>query len=125
MEQGFRIKVWDAYRPQKSHEILYEKTKDGYYFMDPKIGSNHTRGASVDVTLVDAEGKEVNMPSRFDEMSRKAHRTYELASPEQKKNALLLEKAMEQAGFIPLENEWWHFDDTEYKSYDFIPELFM
>jgi poly-gamma-glutamate synthesis protein (capsule biosynthesis protein) len=123
MEQGYRIKVWDAYRPQKSHDILFETTKNSYYFMDSKIGSNHTRGASVDVTLVDAEGRELDMPSGFDEMSKKAHRTYELASPEQKKNALILENAMKEAGFIPLENEWWHFDDKEYKSYDFIPEL--
>ena len=123
MEQGYRIKVWDAYRPQKSHEILFEAAKNSYYFMDAKIGSNHTRGASVDVTLVDAQSKEVDMPSGFDEMSKKAHRTYELASPEQKKNALILENAMKDAGFIPLENEWWHFDDTEYKSYDFMPEL--
>ncbi len=123
MEQGYRIKVWDAYRPQRSHEILFESAKNSYYFMDAKIGSNHTRGASVDVTLVDAQGNEVDMPSGFDEMSKKAHRTYELATPEQKKNALILENAMKQAGFIPLENEWWHFDDTEFKSYDLLPEL--
>ncbi len=123
MEQGYRIKVWDAYRSQKSHEILFETTKNSYYFMDTKIGSNHTRGAAVDVTLVDGEGNEVDMPSKFDEMSKKAHRTYELATPEQKKNALLLENAMKKAGFIPLQNEWWHFDDSEYKGYDFVASL--
>lgn len=123
MEQGYRIKVWDAYRSQKSQEILFESTKNSYYFMDSKIGSNHTRGCAVDVTLVDAEGREVDMPSKFDEMSRKAHRTYELATPEQKKNALVLEDAMKEAGFLPLENEWWHFDDSEYKSYAFVPDL--
>jgi D-alanyl-D-alanine dipeptidase/poly-gamma-glutamate capsule biosynthesis protein CapA/YwtB (metallophosphatase superfamily) len=123
MEQGYRIKVWDAYRPQKSHEILFETAKNSYYFMDPKIGSNHTRGASVDVTLVDEKGNEVDMPSGFDDMSEKAHRTYKLASSEQKKNAVILEDAMKKAGFIPLENEWWHFDDSEYKNYDFLAEL--
>jgi len=123
MKQGYRIKVWDAYRPEKAQETLYKTAKNGYYFIDPRIGSNHTRGAAVDVTLVDSEGNELDMPSKFDEMSEKAHRTYKLATDEQKKNALILENAMKQAGFIPLENEWWHFDDSEYKSYDFIASL--
>jgi len=123
MQQGYRIKVWDAYRPEKAQKTLYEKAKSNYYFIDPRIGSNHTRGAAVDVTLVDADGKELDMPSKFDEMSEKAHRTYKHATAEQKKNALILENAMKQAGFIPLENEWWHFDDSDYESYDFISSL--
>src|SRR5690606_7701247 len=86
MEQGYRIKVWDAYRSEKNHRLLHETAKNSYYFIDPRIGSNHTRGAAVDVTLVDAEGNEVDMPSSFDEMSQKAHRDYKLASAEQKKN---------------------------------------
>lgn len=123
MEQGYRIKVWDAYRSEKDHRRLHEVAKNSYYFIDPKIGSNHTRGAAVDVTLVDMDGNELDMPSKYDEMSEKAHRTYKHASPEQKRNALILENAMKEAGFIPLENEWWHFDDSEYRSYGFLPSL--
>ncbi|HPP36898.1 MAG TPA: M15 family metallopeptidase, partial [Clostridiales bacterium] len=123
MNQGYRIKVWDAYRSEEDHRILHDTAKNSYYFIDPKIGSNHTRGAAVDVTLVDIDGNELDMPSRFDEMSEKAHRTYKLATPEQKRNAMILEKAMKDAGFIPLENEWWHFDDSECKSYEFLPSL--
>jgi D-alanyl-D-alanine dipeptidase len=122
MEHGFRIKVWDAYRQQKYHQELYESAENKYYFMDPKIGSNHTRGAAVDVTLVDRDGKEADMPSGFDEMSEKAHRTYKHATPEQKKNALLLENIMKECGFIPLQKEWWHFDDSEWRTYDLLPE---
>ncbi|HPV00905.1 MAG TPA: CapA family protein [Clostridiales bacterium] len=123
MRQGYRIKVWDAYRSEKDHGLLHKIARNSYYFIDPKIGSNHTRGAAVDVTLVDMEGNELDMPSKFDEMSEKAHRTYKYATPEQKRNALILENAMKDAGFIPLENEWWHFDDSEYRSYDFLPSL--
>ncbi|NMA34558.1 MAG: hypothetical protein GX940_08430 [Clostridiaceae bacterium] len=123
MKQGYRIKVWDAYRSEEDHSLLFEAAKNNYYFLDPRIGSNHTRGAAVDVTLVDAEGNELDMPSKYDEMSEKAHRTYRLATPEQKRNALILENAMKEAGFIPLENEWWHFDDSEYRSYEFLPSL--
>lgn len=121
MEHGYRIKVWDAYREQKYQQILYDSAEDKYYFMDPKIGSNHTRGSAVDVTLVDADGVELDMPSGFDEMSEKAHRTYVNATPEQKENALLLENAMKSSGFIPIQKEWWHFDDSEYKSYNLLP----
>lgn len=122
LKQGYSIKVWDAYRAQKHQQLLYDNAANKYYFMDPKIGSNHTRGAAVDVTLVAADGKEADMPSGFDEMSAKAHRTYTQATQEQKKNALLLENAMKSSGFIPLRKEWWHFDDTEYKSYDLIKD---
>ena len=119
LKQGYRIKIWDAYRAQKYQQILYDSATDRYYFMDPKIGSNHTRGSAVDITLVNAEGDEVDMPSGFDEMSTKAARTYTKATPEQKKNALLLENAMKSSGFIPLQKEWWHFDDTD-KSYSLL-----
>jgi D-alanyl-D-alanine dipeptidase len=120
MKQGYRLKVWDAYRPQKAQEILYEFAKN--VFLDPKIGSVHTRGGAVDVTLVDADGNELDMPSGHDDPTRKAYRTYEEATPEQKRNALILENAMKESGFIPLKTEWWHFDDSDYKSYKLLPD---
>lgn len=122
MEQGYSIRIWDAYRAQKHQQILHDSAEDKYYFMDPKIGSNHTRGSAVDVTLVNEDGEEADMPSIFDEMSVKADRNYSDVTPEQKKNALLLENAMKKSGFIPLQKEWWHFDDSEYKSYQLLPE---
>jgi len=122
MKQGYRLKVWDAYRPQWAQEILYKSAENKSVFADPKTGSVHTRGAAVDVTLVDAEGNELDMPSGHDDMTKKAWRTYEEATPEQRKNALILENAMKEAGFIPLKTEWWHFDDSEYKLYGMIPD---
>ncbi len=117
-EQGYKIKVWDAYRAQKYQQFLYDNAPDKSVFMDPKKGSsNHTRGAAVDCTLVTSDGREVDMPTDFDDGSLKAYRTYDKCTEEQKKNALILENAMKSVGFIPLKNEWWHFDDTEYKSY--------
>ena len=122
LKKGCRIKIWDAYRAQKYQQILYDNAANKYYFMDPKIGSVHTRGSAVDITLVNSDGEELDMPSGFDEMSTKAARTYTKATPEQKKNALLLENAMKSCGFIPLQKEWWHFEDTEYKSYDLLKD---
>lgn len=120
LKQGYRIKVWDAYRAQKYQQILYNKATDKSYFMDPKIGSVHTRGSAVDITLVNDKGEELDMPSGFDEQSTKASRSYARATSEQKKNALILENAMKSCGFLPLQTEWWHFDDSEYKSYSLL-----
>lgn len=121
-EKGYRIKVWDAYRPAAVQQKLWDAATDKTYFADPKKGSNHTRGCSVDITLTDMNGVELDMPSGFDEMSIKAGRTYPYATAEQKNNALLLEKAMLEAGFKSIKSEWWHFDDSDYKLYDLIPE---
>ncbi len=121
LKQGFRIKVWDAYRSRKDHQLLYDNAPNKSVFMDPKKApSNHTRGAAVDCTLVTADGKEVEMPSDFDDGTVLAKRTYEKCTAAQKKNALILENAMKSSGFKPLSNEWWHFDDTEYKSYPML-----
>lgn len=121
MKQGYMIKVWDAYRSQKDHQLLYDNAPDKSVFMDPKKApSNHTRGAAVDCTLVTLDGKDVDMPSDFDDGTALAYRTYEKCTAAQKKNALLLQNTMKSAGFIPIPKEWWHFDDTDYKSYPAI-----
>lgn len=122
LKQGYRIKVWDGYRAQKYHQFLYDNAPDKSVFMKPGTGSNHTRGAAVDCTLVTPDGREVDMPSDFDDGSALALREYAKCTKEQKKNALLLENAMKSSGFIPLSNEWWHFDDSEYKSYEMLEE---
>lgn len=122
MKQGYMIKVWDAYRSQKDHQLLYDNAPNKSVFMDPrKAPSNHTRGAAVDCTLVTLDGKAVDMPSDFDDGTARAYRTYEKCTAAQKKNALILENAMKSVGFIPIPNEWWHFDDSEYKSYPVLP----
>lgn len=124
LKQGYMIKVWDAYRAKEYQQLLFDNAPVKAVFMDPKKGySVHTRGAAVDCTLVTPDGREVDMPSDFDDGSALAYRTYEKCTEEQKQNALLLENAMKSVGFIPLKNEWWHFDDTEYKSYKPVDSL--
>lgn len=120
--QGYRIKVWDAYRPSAVQQKLWDSAdeKSKVYFANPKIGSNHTRGCAVDVTLTDMDGVELDMPSGFDDLTGKATRKYLYASPTQKANAQLLEKVMKQVGFNTINSEWWHFDDSDYKLYELI-----
>lgn len=118
IKQGYRIKIWDAYRPLSVQKIMWETTPDKNYVANPNgSGSNHNRGAAVDVTLVDKSGKELKMPTGFDNFTVKASPSYKGMTSEQRKNLNILSKAMTSSGFKTISTEWWHFDDTDYKSY--------
>ncbi len=118
LKQGYMIKVWDAYRSKENQQFLYDSAPVKAVFLNPAKGySNHTRGAAIDCTLVTPDGKEIDMPSDFDDGTALAKREYSKCTEEQKRNSLILENAMKSVGFLPLKSEWWHFDDAEYKSY--------
>nr|WP_326184642.1 M15 family metallopeptidase [uncultured Oscillibacter sp.] len=124
-EQGYGLKIWDAFRPPTAQFVMWEICPDSTYVANPNKGfSSHSRGNTVDLTLIDAAGVEVTMPTGFDDFSPKADRDYSDVDPEAAENALLLEKVMTDAGFKPYTGEWWHFSDTD--SYDvedaFLPE---
>jgi D-alanyl-D-alanine dipeptidase len=121
-KKGYKIMLWDSYRPQYAQQILWDKAVNKIYFMDPKKGSNHTKGCAVDITLTDMNGKQLDMPSDFDNMTGKATRKYKYATQKQKQNALLLEGVMLKSGFKEITTEWWHFEDSNSKSYEFIEE---
>ncbi len=116
-KQGLGLKIWDCYRPVSVQWKLWEVVPDPNYVADPKLGSRHNRGASVDLTLVDAKGNELQMPTEFDEFTEKAHRDYMDLPANARKNRTLLENAMKAEGFLPLPSEWWHFDAPEWSSY--------
>jgi D-alanyl-D-alanine dipeptidase len=96
---------------------MWQTTRDSRYVADPAVGSNHSRGAAVDLTLVTKDGVELEMPSGFDEFSERAHRDFTCLAPGVAANRGLLESAMRQQGFVPLPTEWWHFDDAEWRRY--------
>ena len=124
-KQGYGLMIWDAFRPVSAQFTLWDICPDGRYVANPNKGfSSHSRGNTVDVTLVMLDGGDVVMPTEFDDFSAKADRDYSDVSEEAAANALLLENAMTEAGFKPYSGEWWHFSDTD--SYDveenFTPE---
>lgn len=123
-QMGLSLKIWDAFRPPQAQFLLWEICPDGNYVSDPHKGfSSHSRGNTVDVTLVDEFGQELEMPTGFDDFSSKADRNYDDCTEVARKNAQLLEDLMVKHGFKPYSKEWWHFSDSETYEPDenFIP----
>ncbi|MGH4138246.1 M15 family metallopeptidase [Clostridium sp.] len=118
---GYRIKIWDAYRPIYVQKIFWDLVSDERFIANPnKKGSRHSSGTAVDITLVNEFGKELKMPSNFDDFSDKACRNYECVGAEELKNINFLTSIMESCGFITIDTEWWHFEDCNYSEYKAI-----
>lgn len=117
-KQGYSIKIWDAYRPLSVQKIMWEATPNKNYVANPyRSGSKHNRGAAVDVTLVDKNGKDVAMPTGFDNFTAKASPNYKGMTVAQRSHYNILSKAMTSSGFKTISTEWWHFEDKEYINY--------
>ena len=115
--QGLGLKVYDCYRPRSAQKTLWDIVPDERYVASPQTGSRHNRGAAVDLTLVDKDGRELPMPTPYDDFTVKAHRGYKALPAAALRNRQLLEDAMAGRGFIPLPTEWWHFDDPDSARY--------
>ena len=126
--QGYRLKVFDAYRPAcavkqfvlwgiedqdvRMKPWFYPELEKQELFAKGYIAkqSSHSRGSAVDLTLLDMRtGKEVDMGSPFDLFSEVSHPDYRGITQEQYENRMLLQKAMLRSGFAPIDCEWWHF----------------
>ena len=109
-EKGYRIKLWDCYRPRSVQWKMWEKFPKPGYVANPERGSNHNRGAAVDLTLVTLDGGEVEMPTPYDSFQRAAHQGYTGGTHASREHRKLLRSAMEAAGFRINRSEWWHYD---------------
>ncbi len=121
---GLGLRVWDCYRPFSAQKLLWERVPDGRYVARPVErggvpveGSKHNRGAAVDLTLVDADGAPLEMPTGYDDFTPAAHRATLGGSEAARANARRLEQAMVAEGFEPLATEWWHFDGPGWQEY--------
>jgi D-alanyl-D-alanine dipeptidase len=123
-KKGYGLKIWDAYRSQSTQEQLWRIMQNRSYVADPKEGRGmHVRGAAVDATLVDAEGRDVPMPTDFDSFTDAALLEYKGRDPIVRANLKLLQKAMAHGGFYGLRTEWWHFCAPDWKEYPPAPDL--
>lgn len=123
-EQGYSLKIWDAYRPFEAQQKLWEVYPDPNYVANPANGmKKHNLGGTVDITMVAADGTVISMPTEFDDFSLKADRDYsDIEDEGAVKNVMILQNAMENNGFTGYQGEWWDYSDTvEYEAVDFEP----
>lgn len=117
---GYGLLVHDGYRPWYVTKMFWDATPpDKHRFVaDPARGSRHNRGCAVDLTLVDlGTGREIEMPSGYDEFSERAYPTWAGGSADARAHRDLLRRHMETQGFSVYEYEWWHFDYRDWTSY--------
>ena len=121
--KGYGLLIHDAYRPWWVTWVFWEATPvDKRDFVaDPAKGSRHNRGCAVDLTLYTlADGRPVEMPSLYDEMSERAYPGYRGGTDEQRTRRDLLRREMERQGFRVFQSEWWHFDYRDWKKYPIL-----
>ena len=117
-EKGYRLVLWDGWRPASAQKALWAAKPDGRFLTPPNRISRHTRGTSVDVSLADRNGKILEMPSDHDEFTDRADEDFSDVPKEVAQRARLLRKAMFRAGFSGVPDEWWHYDLRDWASYD-------
>jgi D-alanyl-D-alanine dipeptidase len=108
--QGWRIRIFDGFRPAEAQWRLWHFLPDPTYIADPRRGSPHSMGAAVDVTLVDAaSGEALDMGTGFDDMRELSWHGAGGLGATAERNRLLLLGLMTSAGFDFYRNEWWHY----------------
>ena len=117
---GFRLKVFDAFRPQEAQEALWASMPDPHYVADPAKGSNHTRGVALDLTLINSLDQELDMGTLVDTMTPGSHHFHPAHSAEVMLNRMHLLTIMLEAGFVHHPYEWWHYQLPDAHTFDLI-----
>ena len=111
------LKMFDCYRPKPYQQRLWDKKPNANYVTPPWKGSQHSRGLAVDLTVIDKNGKELEMGTPYDTFSEKAHSDYIELPKNVLENRKLLRGVLESVGFKGIRTEWWHFSFGS-KGYD-------
>jgi zinc D-Ala-D-Ala dipeptidase len=117
---GYGIVVFDGYRPWSVTKQFWDETPHSKrkFVANPKKGSKHNRGCAVDCSLYDlSTGKEIPMPSPYDDFTDKAAADYQGGTFEERRTRTVLRDALEGEGFHVNSEEWWHFDYKDWKKY--------
>ena len=128
LSRGYRVKIFDAYRPQRAVEHFMSWSKDledlrmkKYFYPDLTKDqiiiegyvlerSGHSRGSTIDLTLFDMDsGRDLDMGGTFDFFGKESHPDFKGVTSEQHANRMFLRSVMAKQGFDPVDNEWWHF----------------
>lgn len=119
-EEGYRLVIWDAWRPASAQQALWKARPDGKFLTPPSKISRHRRGTSVDISLADKDGKILSMPSDFDEFNAKADEDFSDVPKEAAQRARILRNIMFNAGFSGVPDEWWHYDLRDWADFEAI-----
>lgn len=117
---GLGLVIFDGYRPWAITKLFWEVVRDDQrkFVADPAKGSKHNRGCAVDLSIYDLKtGKEIAMPSGYDEFTDRASPDYKGGTVEERANRDMLRRYMESEGFTVNPNEWWHFDFKDWQEY--------
>ncbi len=120
--QGYGLKIFDAYRPYAVTKLMWNLIPDERYVANPKNGSGHNKGTSIDLTIVKlSNNTELNMGTDFDNFTELAHHSFTSTFDSTiANNRNLLKLTMEKYGFKSLETEWWHYSWVSLEKYDVI-----
>ena len=119
---SLKIRIYDAFRPSEAQWVLWRHSPDPNFLADPNIGSPHSRGVAIDVTLLDTSGQELDMGTGFDEFSDLSHHGNPGISTVAKRNRMLLLGIMTVAGWDFFKNEWWHYQLFNSKTYQLLSD---
>jgi zinc D-Ala-D-Ala dipeptidase len=110
IKNGYRIKLFDCYRPLDIQKKMWEIFPNAKYVANPAKGSIHNRGGALDLTLVDKSGKQLDMGTPFDFFGKEAAHAYMGLSNSQLENRKLLKRIMQSSNFNAIKSEWWHYN---------------
>jgi zinc D-Ala-D-Ala dipeptidase len=119
---GLRLKILDAFRPSEAQWMLWNACPNPDFLADPRKGSPHSRGAAIDLTLLDGAGAELDMGTEFDAFTPLSfHANTEIPLAAQR-NRLLLLGLMTAAGWDFYANEWWHYQLFDPRAYPLLSD---
>ena len=119
-KEGLGVVIYDGYRPWAITKLFWEVVPEDKrkFVADPAKGSRHNRGCAIDMSIYDLKtGKEIPMPSGYDEFTERASPDYSGGTDEERANRDKLRRMMEAEGFTVNANEWWHFDYKDWEQY--------
>jgi D-alanyl-D-alanine dipeptidase len=119
---GYRLKIFDAYRPTEAQWKMWRHTPDPTFLADPAKGSPHSRGVAIDLTLCDDNGNELDMGTAFDAFTPLSFHGVTEISIEAQRNRLMLLGIMSAAGWDFYSKEWWHYQLFNSRQYPLVSD---
>ena len=119
---GYRLLIFDGFRPTEAQWVLWNHTPDPDFLADPRRGSPHSRGVAVDIALIDGNDAVLDMGTGFDDFTPRAHHGNRDIAPHSQINRHILLGLMTAAGWDFYRNEWWHYQMFDSRRYPLISD---